>query len=119
MPGRWALAAAEIACKAAKDRGRNRVQSYEDSDQSIVRRYTDVTLVGTLRYALARDQFRLEAQPIVTLNGLSHEPRAVNIELGFAVLFESVPDRISVGHVLSFITRMAAVSMDAHTSRLD
>jgi diguanylate cyclase (GGDEF)-like protein len=64
-----ALAAAEIACKAAKDRGRDRVEIYEESDQSIVRRYTDVTLVGTLRRALAEDRFRLEAQPIVPLNG--------------------------------------------------
>jgi len=64
-----ALAAAEIACKAAKDRGRDRVEIYEDSDQSIVRRYTDVTLVGTLRYALAQNSFRLEAQCIVPLNG--------------------------------------------------
>jgi diguanylate cyclase (GGDEF)-like protein len=64
-----ALAAAEIACKAAKDRGRDRVELYEESDQSIVRRYTDVTLVGTLRYALAQNNFRLEAQCIVPLNG--------------------------------------------------
>jgi len=64
-----ALAAAEIACKAAKDRGRDRVEIYEDSDQSIVRRYTDVTLVGTLRYALAQNSFRLEAQCIVPLHG--------------------------------------------------
>lgn len=70
-----ALAAAEIACKAAKDRGRNRVQTYEDSDQSVVRRYTDVTLVGTLRHALAQDQFRLEAQPIVPLNGTPAGPK--------------------------------------------
>jgi EAL domain-containing protein (putative c-di-GMP-specific phosphodiesterase class I) len=70
-----ALAAAEIACKAAKDRGRNRVETYEDSDQSIVRRYTDLTLVGTLRNALARDLFRLEAQPIVPLNGTISGPK--------------------------------------------
>lgn len=70
-----ALAAAEIACKAAKDRGRDRVETYEDSDQSIVRRFTDVTLVGTLRYALAQDRFRLEAQPIVPLNGASAGPK--------------------------------------------
>ena len=70
-----ALAAAEIACKAAKDRGRNRVQVYEDSDQSIVRRYTDVTLVGTIRNALAHDRFRLEAQPIVPLNGKRCGPK--------------------------------------------
>jgi len=70
-----ALAAAEIACKAAKDRGRDRVETYQESDQSIVRRFTDVTLVGTLRYALAQDRFRLEAQPIVPLNGASTGPK--------------------------------------------
>jgi diguanylate cyclase (GGDEF)-like protein len=70
-----ALAAAEIACKAAKDRGRDRVECYEDSDQSIVRRYTDITLVGTLRHALAHDRFRLEAQAIVPLNGTAPGPK--------------------------------------------
>jgi diguanylate cyclase (GGDEF)-like protein len=70
-----ALAAAEIACKAAKDRGRDRVEIYEESDQSIVRRYTDVTLVGTLRYALAQDSFRLEAQAIVPLNRAESGPK--------------------------------------------
>ena len=70
-----ALAAAEIACKAAKDRGRDRVEIYEDADQSIVRRYTDVTLVGTLRGALAEDRFRLEAQAIVPLNGAATGPK--------------------------------------------
>ncbi len=69
QPLAHALAAAEIACKAAKDRGRNRVELYEESDHSIVRRYTDVTLVGKLRQALAQDSFRLEAQSIVPLNG--------------------------------------------------
>jgi diguanylate cyclase (GGDEF)-like protein len=70
-----ALAAAEIACKAAKDRGRDRVEIYEESDQSIVRRFTDVTLVGTLRYALAQDRFKLEAQTIVPLNGAVSGPK--------------------------------------------
>jgi len=70
-----ALAAAEIACKAAKDRGRDRVETYEEADQSIVRRFTDVTLVGTLRYALANDTFRLEAQTIVPLNGAVTGPK--------------------------------------------
>lgn len=62
-----ALAAAEIACKAAKDRGRGRVEAYEDADKSIIRRYEDVMLVGTLREALANNLFRLEAQPLVAL----------------------------------------------------
>jgi EAL domain-containing protein (putative c-di-GMP-specific phosphodiesterase class I) len=70
-----ALASAEIACKAAKDRGRNRVEVYAEGDQSIVRRYTDLTLVGTLRSALLDQRFRLEAQPIVPLNGAAAHPK--------------------------------------------
>ncbi|HYM35328.1 MAG TPA: diguanylate cyclase, partial [Steroidobacteraceae bacterium] len=64
-----ALAAAEVACKAAKDRGRARVEIYQDADQSIIRRHEDVMLLGNVRDALANDRFRLEAQPIVLLSG--------------------------------------------------
>jgi diguanylate cyclase (GGDEF)-like protein len=69
------LAAAEVACKAAKDRGRSRVEVYQDADHSIIRRYEDVTLVGTLREALARDRFRLDAQPIIGLRNSQAGPR--------------------------------------------
>jgi diguanylate cyclase (GGDEF)-like protein len=75
QPLSHALAAAEIACKAAKDRGRNRVELYEDSDQSIVRRYTDIAMVSTLRSALLESRFRLEAQTIVPLNGATAAPK--------------------------------------------
>ena len=70
-----ALASAEIACKAAKDRGRNRVEIYADGDQSIVRRYTDIALIGTVRSALLDQRFRLEAQTIVPLNGAPPTPK--------------------------------------------
>ena len=63
-----ALAAAEIACKAAKDRGRGRVETYHEADRSIVRRYEDVAILGTLRDAIVNDRFRMEAQPLVQLN---------------------------------------------------
>jgi diguanylate cyclase (GGDEF)-like protein len=63
-----ALAAAEIACKAAKDRGRGRVETYHEADRSIVRRYEDVTILGSLRDAIVNDRFRMEAQPLVKLN---------------------------------------------------
>ena len=62
-----ALAAAEIACKAAKDRGRGRVEVYEEADKSIIRRYEDVMLVGSLHEAIANNRFRLEAQPLLAL----------------------------------------------------
>jgi len=70
-----ALATAEIACKAAKDRGRNRVEVFQDSDQSIIRRHTDILVIGQLRDALDNDRFRLDAQPILPLRGNYGRPR--------------------------------------------
>jgi diguanylate cyclase (GGDEF)-like protein len=70
-----ALATAEIACKAAKDRGRNRVEMFQDSDQSIIRRHTDILVIGRLREALDSDGFRLDAQPILPLRGNYGRPR--------------------------------------------
>jgi diguanylate cyclase (GGDEF)-like protein len=62
-----ALAAAELACKAAKDRGRNRVEVYQQADYSIIRRREDIFMVGSLREALDEGRLRLYAQPIVPL----------------------------------------------------
>lgn len=67
FPLSHALAAAEAACKAAKDRGRGRVELYQEADRSIVRRYEDVAIIGNLREAIANDRFRMDAQPIVEL----------------------------------------------------
>ena len=62
-----ALAAAEAACKAAKDRGRNRVEAYQVSDSSIIRRRDDVAIVTRLRSALEVGRFRIFGQPIASL----------------------------------------------------
>jgi len=70
-----ALATAEVACKAAKDRGRNRVEVFQESDQSIIRRHNDIFMVGQLRDALEADKFRLDAQPILPLRGARGHPR--------------------------------------------
>ncbi len=69
------LANAEIACKAAKDRGRNRIEIFQDADQSIIRRSTDIVVVQALHEALAADRFALFAQPILPLNAERKEPR--------------------------------------------
>ena len=69
------LANAEIACKAAKDRGRNRVEVFQDADQSIIRRSTDIVVVQALHEALAADRFALFAQPILPLGAEHTEPR--------------------------------------------
>jgi len=81
-----ALATAEIACKAAKDRGRNRVEVFQESDQSIIRRHTDILVIGKLRDALGSDAFRLDAQPILPLRGNYGRPR-------FELLIRMLGDR--------------------------
>ncbi len=69
-----ALAASESACKAGKDRGRNRVEVYEDADVSIVRRFTDISTAGDLRAAIASNRMRLDAQIIQPIGRAGHEP---------------------------------------------
>ncbi|MBS0580340.1 MAG: bifunctional diguanylate cyclase/phosphodiesterase [Proteobacteria bacterium] len=59
------LAAAETACKAAKDRGRNRVEIYQPSDVSIVRRFADIGISEQLRDAIEHGRLHLYAQLIL------------------------------------------------------
>ena len=62
-----ALAAAELACKTAKSRGRNRVETYACEDDSMMRRHDDMLAVGQLRSALREDRLLLFAQRITPL----------------------------------------------------
>ncbi len=62
-----AIAAAEIACKTAKQRGRNRIEIYEFEDGSMMRRHQDAMRVGQLRSALKADRLLLYAQRIQPL----------------------------------------------------
>ena len=63
------LAAAETACKAAKDRGRNRVEVYHPNDASLVRRFADINIASQLRDAIDAGRFRLDAQLILPFAG--------------------------------------------------
>lgn len=62
-----ALATAQVACSAAKDRGRGRVEVYEPADLSIVQRFDDIQLVGYIRNAIDRGRLALMGQPIATI----------------------------------------------------
>ena len=76
-----ALAAAETACKAAKDRGRNRVAVYQPEDASLVRRFSAITLAARLREAIAADRLRLDAQLILPLEVSASRPAHVELLL--------------------------------------
>ena len=62
-----ALTASRIACDSAKDHGRDRVEVYDQDNQSIIRRYDDMHLVSEIQKTLDTDGFKLMSQPIVAL----------------------------------------------------
>lgn len=70
-----ALTTARMACESAKDHGRDRVEVFDEGNQSIIRRYDDMQLVSEIQQALDDDGFELRAQPIVSLSGRSGNPR--------------------------------------------
>lgn len=61
------LSAADMACYAAKDSGRNRVHVYESSDQAMAERYGQMHWTAKISKAFEDDRFQLYQQPIVRL----------------------------------------------------
>ena len=86
-----ALATAQVACAAAKDRGRGRVEVYQPADLSIVQRFDDIQLVGYIRNAISRGRMVLLGQPIVSVKAgvAASEP---NAHLYFEVLVRLLDD---------------------------
>lgn len=69
------LSAAESATKAAKDRGRNRIELFVSTDASLMQRHEDVSIFRNLVGALKAGEFQLYAQPIVSLVEANPAPR--------------------------------------------
>ena len=69
------LTTARMACEAAKDHGRDRIEVYDDQNLSIIRRHDDMQLVTQIQQALDEDRFELHAQPIVSLKDDAARPR--------------------------------------------
>ncbi len=61
------VAEAEIACKAAKDRGRGRAEVYRAEDLSIIRRHDDIVAIGRIRDALQEGRIEVYAQTVAPL----------------------------------------------------
>ena len=70
-----ALTAARMACEAAKDHGRDRIEVYDEDNHSIIRRHDDMQLVAQIQQTLDSDGFELLAQPITSLSRKDEPPR--------------------------------------------
>lgn len=68
------LAAADAACYAAKDAGRNKVRLYRHGDEDVSRRRGEMEWVNRLTRAMDEGHLQLHFQPIVALNRVDDEP---------------------------------------------
>ena len=68
------MAAADIACYAAKDLGRNRIHVYSPDDAELALRHTEMHWVSRIQRALTEKRLQLYSQSILSLNS-GHEPR--------------------------------------------
>ncbi len=67
------LSAADTACYAAKDMGRNRVQVYQNDDEEMARRHGEMHWVARIAKAFEEERFQLYFQPIIALEPGNNE----------------------------------------------
>jgi diguanylate cyclase (GGDEF)-like protein len=87
IPLATVLSAADAACYAAKDAGRNQVQVYRPENEELRQRRTEMSWVNRITHALDEGRFRLRYQPIVALP--SNESALEHIEMLVSMVDES------------------------------
>ena len=62
------MSAADVACYAAKDAGRNRVHAYRSDDDVLRQRHAEMRWVSRLQRAMEGNRFRLFCQPVMAVS---------------------------------------------------
>jgi diguanylate cyclase (GGDEF)-like protein/PAS domain S-box-containing protein len=73
------LSAADVACYAAKNKGRNRVQVYQAGDGELLKQRGETQWVVQINQALEKNRFCLYSQPIVNLH--HHQTSEIHCEI--------------------------------------
>ena len=67
------MSSADVACYSAKDRGRNQVHLYRDSDASL--RHEEMKWVSRITSAVEEERLELYYQPIIGINDVKNKAR--------------------------------------------
>ncbi len=87
------LSAADAACYAAKEHGRNRIHVYREGDSELARRYGEMQWVARIERALEEDRFELEMQPIAPVDAID-EPHAHMLHYEFLLRMRDERGRV-------------------------
>ncbi len=73
------MSAADVACYAAKDLGRNRIHVYQDTDLDLARRHGEMQWVSRITQALGENRLELFYQDIVAVQSETNLRHSVEI----------------------------------------
>jgi diguanylate cyclase (GGDEF)-like protein/PAS domain S-box-containing protein len=73
------LSAADVACYAAKDLGRNRIHVYEETDLDLARRHGEMKWVSRITQALGENRLILYCQDIVSVQDAPSHLHSVEV----------------------------------------
>ena len=116
------LASADMACYAAKDKGRSYIQVYDLNDQDMTQRRDQMHWASRIRLALERDEFLLYKQAIVGLSeAVSHCEFLVRMKDGDRIVppglfipaaerfnLMTLVDRWVVNHAFAYVQKVLA-----------
>lgn len=99
------MSAADSACYAAKEAGRNRIHIYREDDETLAKRNGEMQWVSKITQALGRDQFVLFAQPIAKIDPMAMARESVQL-LVWQPGDEPLPGAVASQSHLEVLVRM-------------